>query len=506
MLNTNRSVEIELRWGNYYGDGQFNPKLRPDEWLEAKNLFDSEPTLTREDVQRYYILYDYNRKIICWDKKCKKGEIVKKLKKENKEYPKYNIRISRAIEETKEIEIYKNIKFTKRRERYTYTDIQGRYKIDISKDYIYSTKKYDYFIEFEVIEGDSIKSMFKESIEFRKLTLDNVRMRLQIIMEFNNYINVRKKYTNIQRDLKSLPHLRPKLVMNKPVNLPRSKIAFLRNYVFLPKLDGVHYFIFYTSRGVWWINEKDCKRVGEPVDDFVGSIFLAEVLDSTAWVYDVLWYRGVDVRPEIYSARLEFIMGDPELSVISLFENVCDVHTELPNDGIICHPNIPYNDKSLKVYKWKYPELLTIDFHVRHLRDNIYGLLVYNNDRELVKFLGVDRIPFSGEVELDNEEYDEMIVEFRWERDMMVPERIRWDKVLPNYVDVAQNVWKDIHNPIDRDELCGIDIDGVSDEINDDHSKVLDMRVDYFDLFMQEIKDNYNRQGNSLFDYMKEFV
>ena len=45
------------------------------------------------------------------------------------------------------------------------------------------------------------------------------------------------------------------------------------------------------------------------------------------------------------------------------------------------------------------------------------------------------------------------IIEFKFHKNRFIPDRIRDDKVKPNYIGVAQNIWDNIHNPVTAEDL-----------------------------------------------------
>lgn len=87
----------------------------------------------------------------------------------------------------------------------------------------------------------------------------------------------------------------------------------------------------------------------------------------------------------------------------------------------------------------------------------------------LVPWRGTGRHPFTpqrGNVDLTTPVLSESslpahgtIIEFRWDhaRGMLVPMRLRRDKVAPNFIDVARDVWNNMMNPLEWSTLIGTD-------------------------------------------------
>ena len=141
------------------------------------------------------------------------------------------------------------------------------------------------------------------------------------------------------------------------------------------------------------------------------------------------------------------------------------------NDGFIFTPiNKPYINR--ETYKYKFPETMTIDFLVRTggntllAQDDIlrglsadrsivprqYELFVYNENDKMVPFFYKRKYNMECDKKyiICNEIQNENIVEcfFDKEKQVFLPYRVRHDKVKPNFYKIAENVFKDILEPI----------------------------------------------------------
>ncbi|GAG74094.1 unnamed protein product, partial [marine sediment metagenome] len=106
------------------------------------------------------------------------------------------------------------------------------------------------------------------------------------------------------------------------------------------------------------------------------------------------------------------------------------------------------------ICKWKPKDELTIDLQIKWKVGNILEL--YSNEKgNPVLFTKFDKID-SGNIMTLNLPSN-TIVEYRYdyEKNMLVPTRIRFDKEKPNRRDVAEDVANDILNPIEEETMKG---------------------------------------------------
>ena len=211
--------------------------------------------------------------------------------------------------------------------------------------------------------------------------------------------------------------------------------------------------------------------------------------------YDCLVYRGEDHRKDKYVNRHTnlneitevFKLLEPDAieirsKAIRPFETatgvggffhqcseLLDSHPPYLTDGLIFTPNGSYmhiNETmySLKdrvttrvrdVLKWKPPQHLTIDFLLR--RDEHGFVTLLNNEMgKEVEFQGSNIAPFSVEMIGDVSSFASgSIVEFGFVEGKLSPVRLRDDKTYPNTLEIALQVWGDIHDPIGENVVRG---------------------------------------------------
>jgi hypothetical protein len=231
--------------------------------------------------------------------------------------------------------------------------------------------------------------------------------------------------------------------------------------------------------------------------------------------FDTLLYRGKDVTSEPLKQRLEYTKSIRSLGVLFSGKIPMLITEEKPfyffntpeqfysginsalrkfnnkyeNDGLIFTPfNTKYNSQSDRfplrervlskhpdICKWKPQEKLSIDLAI-NISASHRGL--YANKRgqkELVEFKGSNNYPFDPETQIDwfspfFKNPNGTILEFAPKTDndknfvtvngryILTPIRSRPDKLRPNGIDIANDVWENINIPIKLSTLKGEDI------------------------------------------------
>lgn len=225
--------------------------------------------------------------------------------------------------------------------------------------------------------------------------------------------------------------------------------------------------------------------------------------DYTYHVFDILFYDSKDVRKKSLKYRLKlvdkvvpyikpyygnilakryFTEGDIYKRLEDAFKEyeVMKNEDEDSVDGLIIQPEGEYlNDKTLK---WKPAEQLTIDFKLNKVDRNIVNdnrfkhlinlenveraYFIYSSSgRSLIQFKTNNPLRYNGVLILTEDQFKEVtkwetnVVECKWDKESetFVALRIRPDKPLPNNIQTAFDVWKDIHKPLKKDAILGLD-------------------------------------------------
>jgi hypothetical protein len=242
-------------------------------------------------------------------------------------------------------------------------------------------------------------------------------------------------------------------------------------------------------------------------------------------------FYGIEKQKEPLNLYDEFIKCKNSLQTIN-----GSLDYEI-NDGFIFTPtDEPYiNTNTLK---YKFPETMTIDFLIKLQNKSgnfkVFNLFVYNNRNEIVPFE-----PTGHPNEYNNRKYimiseksrdgilfnslkDDMIVECKLERtdtgnDNFIPYRIRDDKTMPNFVDVANDVFRDILNPITLSEIEKTLKNIYNPIVNEKLEEIKSPRInlEYYsllecifsnisDVYINSDKDNQIRILNSAYEYFDE--
>lgn len=148
-------------------------------------------------------------------------------------------------------------------------------------------------------------------------------------------------------------------------------------------------------------------------------------------------------------------------------------------DGLLFVPDrTPYNPRSDQLYKlyertltkvpdickWKAAVDLTIDLVIvwKATETGINLLELYAGGKGgYEQFLGSNDYPLGNQIKIDDPILTNVptgtVVEFYWDpkESLLIPRRIRFDKVRPNRIDIALDIWYDIHNPIGPEVIRG---------------------------------------------------
>jgi hypothetical protein len=296
-------------------------------------------------------------------------------------------------------------------------------------------------------------------------------------------------------------------VVNKPVNLKLVVLDTPDKLAITDKADGERRLMFIRSDGAYLVYppvdvmrylklENDEKLdvqlytiSSQHANALAGTIFDGELVITNDGkreylVFDLLVDAKKDYRQTPFIeriTRLKEILATNPINVKLkhfLFPQNGNFYTrtaqimasitdkEYGNDGLIFNSIQDSYDRGT-VYKWKPPEMLTIDFKIRQDPSNPthFNLFVKRDKSpEFVIFTGTSRFPFDGYAVIDPPIVNKMplvsdrIVEMNWNGEMFVPFRIRHDRDMPNNQSTALSVWKDIMEPITVETILGIDL------------------------------------------------
>jgi SAM-dependent methyltransferase len=279
-----------------------------------------------------------------------------------------------------------------------------------------------------------------------------------------------------------------------PRNIKRKDISEMKNYSVTNKLNGVGYEMFLSDKGIHILNKTNIDKLTSKDIGLNGTVIEGEWWKGGFYIFNCLAWKGQDISSLPHRNRLVEVGKIINLLKETLVD-ICPVEQKLflssgnlaldtreimrymynkfgdtaleNNDGIMFQPQIG------TPLKFKFPSLMTIDFEITNEKKTekgkTYTIRVYNKQNNLIVFDGKNNGFSSGVsaliinpvlmVKKDHPLFDELsnglIVECLFDKDNnnFIPERIRWDKKLPNFIDVAFDVYRDIIHPLRLEEL-----------------------------------------------------
>lgn len=400
----------------------------------------------------------------------------------------FNVRFSLS-EERKVLSLDGQPALIRTRSRVSFTHTSGGYRVDLSivEDNTSSEKGYE--IEIELLKKQTIREAL-DPVKHILLVLNNFRATgslvskeesIQLVKYFNSLVVHGRRIDDRVFDKKTLP---------QPVNLKREMISLLRGYSVTDKLNGTRYVLVFSPNGTYLANPARVIKLGPPVQSLLGTVVDLEYYKDKIYAFDILTIKDSlgkqerDVRDMMLTERLKllevvkytltrdaewvpfnikkfYIQTNLSKGIEKIFEEVKKSGDPHSNDGVIFTPIYEPYSKNTRIYKWKQPENLTIDLLLSPNGKNKYDLMVYevNNwgKEKLVQFKDATFTPSGKEGKIQAKS----IGEFGYDKDPKDPlhggkwvlKNWRHDKILPNFITVAENVWEDIQNPITLDEL-----------------------------------------------------
>jgi hypothetical protein len=263
------------------------------------------------------------------------------------------------------------------------------------------------------------------------------------------------------------PRFITKLPGPQPSGLKRDELRFIKenDYYVCEKSDGERAFYFKTSGLQCTFDRKFDLTLIENMDDGSRDIELlldCERIGGEYHVFDAMIVNKKRVAQLPYAERLRalesvelpenlFMKKIVPVSKITSITKHIDGHTYKGHeiDGLIFTPNKqPYmhsEKERLKIYKFKFPEMHTIDFKVNR-RLNKSTLEMQTKDG-LKPFIVIDGL---------GESYNGAIVEFGKSKGVWTPIRIRSDKSVPNFVTTVEDTLALIEEKLELEEVIQI--------------------------------------------------
>ncbi|MDD4931683.1 MAG: methyltransferase domain-containing protein [Candidatus Colwellbacteria bacterium] len=399
-----------------------------------------------------------------------------------------DVRLSTAVEKDAEPVVGGTVSATRIREKNIFS-FNG-FDIELSR------VKNSFLPGAKNISGDT----YEVEAEFTKriAKIEEFIVPLRIILDI---LYPERFYMIPREDEKAIRFLRERIntTVYKPKNIKRKDIPHMKEYSVTNKLNGVGYEMFISEKGIYIINSTNIdKLTSKVIPEFMNTIIEGEWYKGEFHIFNCLAFKGHDVSRRPHPERLGMIRDLVPL-IQDTLKDVCPVevktflYTKNPandtreimryiynrygKDALESNDGIMYTPMVGIPLKFKFPSTMTIDFEITDEKISpdrkIYTIRVYTrNNNELVPFDGRYKYR-TGEtsnikvnpkmvVEKGSPLFDQLsnglIVEclYNKEKNYFIPERVRWDKKLPNFIEVALDVFKDIIHPIKLEDLVSM--------------------------------------------------
>lgn len=493
VANEIGSVEIEAKFGRFDGK-TFSSQVPWSHYDRLRESLSKEAKVVTEH-STVYRMGDVRKMVIT----TRKGETVRweeKKRIRNFEFPAYGIRVS--INTEQEIEPPENFTPTNIRERNRSVFTIGDVRVDLTDVTTVdgSEAMNTYEVEVELIGPIESINQFDAMTQkvFRLLygtkLIYTMQEKQSVLSDFNAIAGPRLVQA---RNLKLRDMVYGGLIGNRNVS-----------YTVTHKSDGLRKVVILHQTGIWLalppsefnlVVRANLKSVSGTIleGEWIGSknnveywvlIFDCLAIQGSATVQQKSHLERINLAASVVSKiknqvitldMKEFI---PIRTVDEFYYVIPRMFAEGPSvksDGLIFTPNesvynpqsdrYPISQRTLTKYpdicKWKPPHELTIDFAIRWISSDAIQLYSYEGkSRRLVEFIGSDKNPFDLSMvdathELTRNAPANIVVEYAWDGEKLIPKMIRRDKKWPNAIDVAIDVWDDVHHPITQEDMEG---------------------------------------------------
>ena len=420
--------------------------IKPYDSYSTVEIFQQRDHTIRKITEGDEILYQTKKSLVNIDSK----------------YKDFDFRLSVSQETTLQ-NIPKNLGYPKVVRRRTRTEYDmSTYKYVLTK--VEENKKINHELEIEFSPEYPIKP---NDIEFIMETILDVLIGEEkkisyIPLSLEYYI--REFY-----DTLGLREIKPRNLLRRDVSeLLKSKFSVTN------KLDGERFIILCSEDGTFAINKRTVEMVTK-YDQYDSTfVYDAELFDGYFYIFDCLLYKGKRVSDIPHLERIKLCKGIENENYLF---TVKEFSTDIKSQTISLLKNLPreFNDGLIytskmgdEVFKWKFPEKMTLDFLVKFVgmfgKQYVYKLFLGEKHDRVVQFTGSMKFPITHDAVYFSEEKlkEDGIYELGYDlkNKKFIMFRERPEKVVPNfYPTTGISVWADIIDPFTEKEL--IDLFGV---------------------------------------------
>jgi len=407
-------------------------------------------------------------KIICQIKNGK--EHIDRSYRFGKSAENYTIRYSSSKETNMDCPDDKDKSVTRKKSDIKFVKVlerrRNRFEYDTGKGYTYMFTKIKDGVKSK--DGkDEIKYEFEIEYDIKQLSPELIQDSLWLITDYfqtnltiDTVDGLLKGYF-LQFDKEARFTMPP-----KPVNIKVDSYQKLKknSYTVTNKLDGERFLLFFLNECVYARQGAKIVYITNCAKELDNTLIDAEFFKGQFYFFDCYKFQNKSLQYEVLDQRLERAQEaaktNPALFVMKKFyknlykdtETLLETLPKEDNDGLIYTPQQISQDQP--VYKWKFPEKMSIDFRVIKEEAGKYYLCVYTDkdkEGETIFQTGYGPANYISDVELENGK----IYEFMYDKttQKFVLHRPRPDKDRPNFVIVANDVFRDMIHPFESYKL-----------------------------------------------------
>lgn len=442
--NVKSDTEIEARFGIYDKKG-FVPSITYEIYSKIYHFLKTNTKdYKKKTLKQSISIYPGNIKMITTE-----GESSPVIRKKTKihvhDIQEYGVRIAFSKEEN-------DIPKPTAKPTSSYTRIRHQFIYDL--------------VTFDIDVNDNNKISIEIESKLPKLDdfMKNINTILYIIQDSQILITDTEKTSVLNFYKKTFTDNKMKFIGVQPLSLKADRISGDYTYAITKKLDGKRYVLLTTNnclylmsnnmknfiRLPYHVNQEASKEVLVDGEYYNGSFYAFDSINSQ----NSLQMR-IDSIKEFFDTVKPYSKFKPNLyikpyifsnSVYDDFQKtISELDTRYEDGIILVRSNTTY--KNSNPLKWKKVDMITTDFSIKKLKDNVFQYYVQ----------GPKVLQVFHKNTVSKEDYfkyaDSSIVECKYVNGDWFPIKSRPDKLKPNYIDIAKDVLETITNPFDVETL-----------------------------------------------------